>query len=299
MQNNRSKLTGIAYAILTAIIYAVYLPASRAVYHAGGNDIFILIVTAWARALAMAAYCLRTHKPLFQTPQHKAQAVVGGVFQALTMIGVAMSLVYMQGPLVSIIVYTYALMLLIFTTMSGEAKLTPATLLSTLTALAGLTLVLDLWNGPWAANSPGIGFACLAAVSTACRMYVFGKQTLDRHATVVGAESLLVTACLISLLLFFKAPHSPTSMTGFCWTLVCVLSMVSGSFTMFHGISLLGAFRWGLFSKIEPIFIAIFSVWFLGEWLHWWQYLGIMIVIGSLLVFQIFEQRQRRFTSRL
>jgi len=49
----------------------------------------------------------------------------------------------------------------------------------------------------------------------------------------------------------------------------------------------------GLFSKVEPIFTALFSIWFLGEILQWHPYVGILTTIASLEIYQVFEHRQR------
>lgn len=290
----RLTYLGIAYCLATAIIYGAYPPANRAVYADGGNDIFILVVVSWTRALSMMLYCIAAKKPIFQTRSDLRQAIIGGFFQTLTMIGVASSLVFLQGPIVSIIVYTYALMLLFYTSMRGETKLTFATFLTTLAAFGGLTLVLDVWKNPLTLSCIGISLAFMAALTTASRIYVFGTQTRQRDPMIVGAECLMFTALFCTLTVFFKTPHVPISSVGYGWAFIACLSASVGSFTMFHGISLLGAFRWGLFSKIEPIFTSLFSIWFLGEILKWQQYLGILVVIISLVVYQLFEQRRER-----
>ena len=56
---------------------------------------------------------------------------------------------------------------------------------------------------------------------------------------------------------------------------------------MFYAISLLGSFDYSLLSKIEPVFTALFSFLLLGEILKPLQYLGMVIVLGSLAMYQI------------
>jgi len=287
-----------ACVIITAILFGIYPNALRAVYRYGGDASFMVLLTAWGRALSMIGYCLWTRKALFQNRADLREAIAGGFFQALAVIGITSALMFLQGPLVTIIVYTYALMLLFFTAFRGETKLTMATFLTMLAAFGGLTLVLDLWNGAFSLSWMGVGLAFIAALATANRIYIFGKQSSQRHPIVVGAECLLVAALLVSLTILIKSllyqpPHLPNVLAGYGWAVVDCLAVTIGGFTMFYGISLLGSFRWGLFSKIEPIFTSLFSIWFLGEFLKWQQYTGILVVLISLALYQIMDRRYK------
>lgn len=288
------RRAGLIAAIMASIAFGLYPAASRAVYADGGTAVCMVIVTAWARGLSMALYCILTRAPLFQTREDRKQAVIGGVFQACSNFGIFLALLYIPGPLVIIIVFSHTLMLLFFMAWRGEVKLDFLNVATTILALLGLTLVLDLWHAQPKTNWIGIALAFVSALATVSRLYVYGHQTKSRHPIVVGAENFLIAAVLTLLALFFQTPHLPASLMGNVYVLASCLSLTLGSFFMFLGISLLGSFQYSLMCKIEPIFTSIFSVLLLKEILSLHQYFGIALVLGSLAVYQIINQRQAK-----
>ena len=110
---------------------------------------------------------------------------------------------------------------------------------------------------------------------------------------MVGAETFLATAVFMMVALFYDMPHVPVLLAGYGYALMGCVSLTVGTFAMFYGISLLGAFRWSLFLKLEPVFTALFSALFLGETLTLHQYAGIAVVVGSLALYQIIEHRRK------
>jgi drug/metabolite transporter (DMT)-like permease len=281
---------GLLFAVLASVVFGLYPAASRAVYADGGNVSAMIIMTAWARGLGMAISCLLTRSPLFQTREDRKQALIGGFFQACSNFGIFLALLYIPGPLVIIIVFTHTLMLLFFMAWRGELKLDFLNVATTVLALFGLTLVLDLWHPLPHANWIGIAFAFMSAVATLSRLYVYGKQTQSRQAIVVGAENFLVAALLTLVALFFQTPQLPVSLAGNAYLVAGCLSLTLGTFFMFLGISRLGAFQYSLMCKIEPIFTSLFSVLVLSEVLGFSQYVGMALVLGSLAAYQVISQ---------
>lgn len=277
---------GLLLAVAASILFGLYPPAVRAVYAKGGDAVFMMLASTWARALGLAAYCLLTRRPLFQTREDTRQAAIGGVFQALTTAAIMAALTFMPGPLVIMVVFTHSLMLLLFLVWKGEVRLDAATLGTTLTALGGLGLVLDIWHAQPVTNLWGIALAFAAALTMVMRMYVYGQQTRERNPAVVGAENFLLAALFILLVLLFKWPRLPQSGVGQGWVLLACAAMALATFIMFYGISLLGSFGWSLFAKLEPIFTALFSLWLIHEILKPHQYLGMVVIVASLVFYQ-------------
>lgn len=58
---------------------------------------------------------------------------------------------------------------------------------------------------------------------------------------------------------------------------------------MFYAIAVSGAFRFSLTIKLEPAFTALFALAISGELLNPHQYLGIALVVGSLIAFQLLQ----------
>ncbi|MDD4617267.1 MAG: DMT family transporter [Alphaproteobacteria bacterium] len=284
---NNPQGTGLVVAFFACIVYGVYPAASRAFYADGGNAVGMAVTSACLRGLCLAAWCLFRHIPMFRTAEDRKQALIGGFFQACSNLGIFFALLYIPGPLVIIIVFTHTLMLLFFMAWRGEIKLDVLNISSTVIALVGLTLVLDLWRTQPKGNWIGIGFALISAFATVSRLYVYGKQTQTRNALAVGAENFLFAAGFVALSAFFEPPALATTVTGNIHLALSCLSLVAGTFLMFIGIAKLGAFQYSLMCKMEPIFTSIFSVLLLGEVLSAHQYVGIALVLGSLAAYQI------------
>ncbi len=285
---------GIFIALLSAIIFGAHTPAERAVYADGGSVAPVLVVTIWARAMAMGLYCLITRKALYQSRENFKQAFIGGSFQIFSTLALLCALLYLPAPIAIVIAFSHTLMLLFFLAWRKEVRLDALTLATTCIALIGLSFVIDLWHTQPKGSWIGIGLAFLSAMSNASRMYVYGHQTQARNPAIVGAETFLLAAPLASLILFVAPLHLPASSVGYVWLSVASGSYALGTFFFFYGISLLGSFRYSLFSKVEPIFTSLFSVWFLGETLKSQQYVGIFIVIGGLALYQMSEQWRKK-----
>lgn len=286
-----SRKLGIIVAIITAAVYGLYPAAARGAYADGANAIFIVLMTTSVRAFLMATFCLLKRKPLYQTQDDCKMAFIGGFWQVVSAIGIIGGLAYLSGPIVMIVLFTHTLMLLFFMAWRREVKLDAVTLGSTVAALIGLTFVLDLWSAQTPLHWEGVALAFMAAIATANRLYIYGRQMTSRNPAVVGAETFLVTAGLFLLIAFFKTPVMPETISGWGWVVLCSLSLGTASFSMFYGIALLGSFRWSLFAKIEPVFTALFSIIFLSEYLKGYQYFGMGLVLGSLIVYQLITQR--------
>ena len=289
---------GMCLACATALIFGIYPPAARAVYADGGNAVFVILATTWTRACALAVFCCWRQQRMFATSQHTYQAIVGGFYQTLSIFGIIGSLAFLPGPVVIIIIFSHTLMLLFYLAWRGETRLDGLSLVTTVLALIGLSLVVNLWHGDPGRSWLGLSLAALAAIATASRLYVYGHQTKTRHPAVVGAESFLVAALLTLSALGVQSPHPPLSMAGLGWTLICCASLAVGSFGMFYGIAWIGAFRWSLFSKLEPLFTTVFSVLLVHDILAPSQYLGIILVCASLASYQLMTHSRNLKLSR-
>ncbi len=283
-------MNGLTITVFAAIAFGLYPAAAKLAYHDGANACFVIIVTTFARAFALSLFCLARREPLIPTGRALTSAASGGFFQAVSIFGIIGSLAYLPGPVTIIIIFTHTIMLLLYMAYRGEAQLTRVALLTTLSALFGVSLVVDVWRNYGSLSVVGVSLALIAAVATMSRLYVFGKQVQDTDPAVVGARVFTFAALFTLLLLPFISPVAPATATGWIWVALCCLSLVLGTFGMFYAIALVGAFRFSLTIKLEPAFTALFSLLLAHEALTTAQYLGMAIVILSLISFQLLER---------
>ncbi len=293
-KNMNKKTLGLLIAIATAAAYGAYPAAARGVYEDGGNAMFMLLVTTFTRAAALILFCLATGKKLLATRSDTLLAVRGGFFQAVFGICVFAALALLPGPVVIIIVFTHTIMLLFFMAWKKEIKLTSLAVVTTVCALCGLTLVLDIWHSEQTLSWLGIGIAFIGAIATMSRLYVYGKQTKTRNPAIIGAETFIFTSLFVLLVLFFNTPVLPASTWGYGLAALGGGSMALATFGMFYGIAILGSFQFSLLAKLEPIFTMLFSILLINEVLNTTQYVGIFIVIGSLIAYQYLDARRQK-----
>lgn len=292
-----NQTAGILIAVAATIVYSVYGPAVRAVYTDGGNPSFMIMLSTCLRAFALVAFCFLTHRRILKTRTDIKYAITGGAFQAVSIVAVIVSLAYLPAPVMITIFFTHTLMLLLFMAWRGEIKLDAATVITTIAALGGLSLAVDVWH-PQKLSVIGIGIAFISAIATMSRLYVYGSFTKQKHPVVVGAEAFLFAALFVLLLPLFSMPQPPASPMGLLWAFAGCFLLVLGTFGMFYGISILGSFQYSLICKMEPVFTAIFSVLLINEILSWHQYVGMLIVLGSLAAYQYREFRIQNIAAQ-
>lgn len=243
---------------LAALAFGLYPAAAQLAYKDGANAIFVIIVTTFFRALSLVVFCFITSKSWIKISDNWKPVILGGFFQALSVFGIISSLVYLPGPVTIILVFTHTIMLLFFMASRGEIKLTALAVVITIAALVGVGLVVDVINNLNNLKWAGIALAMLAAIATVSRLYIYGKEVQSNEPAVVGARMFAVAFLFSLLLVFYELPLFPHSSTGYVGVLLCSLSLVLGTFGMFYGISLAGAFQFSLIAKLEPIFTAFF-----------------------------------------
>lgn len=282
---------GLIVTIASAVIFGFYPPATRAVYADGGNAVFIVLLTTFARAFSLLLFCIAKGLPVLRTWPDIRTGMVNGIFQTLSIIGILGGMAFLPGPLVIIILFSYTLMLYGYIVCKKEEPFNKATLLLVFMALVGLALSLNVQNNFKGLRWEGVALAFIAALATATRVYAFGRLSHSKAPTVIGAETFLFVLLFSCSLLFFNAPLLPTTINGAIWAGVAALSLSLGSFGTFYGIALLGAFKFSFFVKLEPIFGALFCALFINETLSYGQYIGMAIVVGSLISYQYLQQR--------
>jgi drug/metabolite transporter (DMT)-like permease len=292
IQEKHRKTLGLVIAFVCAILFGLWPTGARGAYANGVNYIFLLVFTICLRAFSLVAFCLLTRQPLFQSKFNVREGIVSGFFQFVQTFCIYKSLEFLTGPLAIIILFSHSLMLLFFMAWRKEIKLSAITVVTTAVALGGLSFALDLWHKQEIKNIIGFVYAFIAATATVGRLYVWNHLTKKYHPIVIGAECFTFAALFSLLVLLFDAPHLPINMLGWEYVWLGVIPVIVGSFGLFYGISLLGSFEWSLFSKLEPVFTAIFSGLFLHEILKPSQYGGIVIVASSLVIYQIISKKQ-------
>lgn len=291
---------GYILIFLAALAYSLYPSGARLSYQHGANPTFLIVATTLARTCALVWAARVAGAPLREISTGLSGAFGAGLLQALTIVAIMCSLDYLPGPVMCTILFTHTLMLLGILYLRGEATVSWLAVGSSVVALVGIALVVDVLHNLSGSSGVGVLWAALAAVCSANRLYMYGKQVERGAAEVVGARAFIVASACMPLVALWETPQIPHTVRGVVGVLLASFSLASGTVLFFIALKKIGSFRSSLMLKSEPIFNVITAWLILGERLSFTQYLGIALVMGSLIVYQYGEARlaQRR-TARV
>lgn len=289
----RKRTLGLLITVASAIVYGLYPPAARLAYVDGANPAFLIVVTSFTRFLFIVLYCLAARISLKLERRFIGSMLCSGFFQALSIFGIIASLQFIPGPVMITLVFTHTLMLLGFLAWRGEINANKTTIGTSICALIGISLVVNLWGTADQVSIIGVALALLGAVATMIRLYMFGNQVRENDPAVVGSYVMGVTSLLSLFLLLVTSPAAPHTISGYCWVALSSLSLAVGTLGMFYAVSIIGSFQFSLMLKLEPIATSLFSYLLAGELLSGSQYIGIAIVLSSLLTYQYHQYREQ------
>lgn len=282
---------GIAVTVFAAFIYGFYPAAARAAYASGANVVFMIMLALLWRSVAMSFFCIASRQTLFADRQAVKDAAVNGAYQFAQLGCILWAMIYLPGPVVITVMFSYATLLYLYMVMRGEEPFSVSVFCTVVAALAGIALVMNIFHEDAGNSALGLFIAAVSAIISAARIYVFGNTLKTRNPAVVGAETFTFALIFSCLLAFYTLPVFPQTTQGWAWAMLGGASLAMGGFGALYGIKLLGAFRFAFFIKLEPVFGAILSAVLIHEILGVTQYAGIALVVGSLLAYQLMQKK--------
>lgn len=154
-------------------------------------------------------------------------------------------------------------------------------------------MVLDIGSAHNADSLYGYLLALLAAVTTAIRAQIFATEGQNQPPSVVGAQSFFIASLCVLGLLLYEFPVMPESSYGYGMLMAACVSMILGTCGMFYGFAYLGAYRYSMAAKLEPICTTLFGILIVNDLLSPLQYIGIAIVVGSLIALNVFDRQKK------
>jgi drug/metabolite transporter (DMT)-like permease len=194
----------------------------------------------------------------------------------------------MDASLLSLILYTFPVMVTVAAALLGRDRLTPARVVALTTASAGTLLVL-LGAGTGAVQPIGVLLGLGAAVTYT--VYILVADTVVRRLTPVLLATLVMAGAAATLgarglLLGGVSFDFPPS--AWLWlTCIAVISTVTAMLTFFAGLKRAGPTTAAILSTFEPVVTTALAALALGESLTPVQLLGGVLVLSCVVVLQI------------
>ncbi|MEX3008426.1 EamA family transporter [Hoeflea sp. TYP-13] len=200
-----------------------------------------------------------------------------GLIGAVAYIPVSlMLLIFFIHPIIVALVHHYR----------GETTLTLSKVALIVAVFAGLGFAL----GPDLStlNPFGIALAILAAVSVTGMIFLNARAQREAGSTLITFYMTLVT-----LVIFGPATTAsgawvfPATSIGWAGLAGTGLGLGFGLLAYFAAFRFIGPVRTSVISTVEPLFGILFAVAVLGEALGPWQWIGVVVVITALVLFEM------------
>ncbi|MBI1274234.1 MAG: EamA family transporter [Alphaproteobacteria bacterium] len=274
---------GVALTLIAATCFGVHPILAALIYQHGGDVtsvnlarvVAIYIGTAfllWRRGypvLPARADFLKTFLPLGLT----SFLVITFYMAALTMI---------EASLAVVIVFTYPMLIAALTYLFNRGEFSPVLLLCLLTGFAGVALVVG--RSPGDISWPGVLLAFGAACACAANFFVSARVMESHHPLSLAAFMALAAAPMVFGLGLVIGMHWPVDAAGWAMLLTLAAICFAGMIGIVTGIKLLGALRFSIIMKFEPL-VTLMTAWaVLGETLGGLQLLGAALLIGALFL---------------
>jgi drug/metabolite transporter (DMT)-like permease len=156
-----------------------------------------------------------------------------------------------------------------------------------LVSLAGVVLVISRGNPFQLFQSFELGDAFMLGCPVTWAMYTLvGKEALKTTSPLQASAWASVTGCAM-LLLFAGTESVPLAVPGKVWIALAYLGIIGTVLAFiwyYEGVAALGVTRTAIFNNLVPVFALLLSVLILQESVHWYTWLGAVLVIGGVII---------------
>ena len=261
---------GIALILLGSVLIGLMPAAATFAYADGANALAVLLGRSAVGVMVLLVYFVVMRRPTGVSIAGMRRAIVPGFSHVLLAIGLFVSILYIDIPLASIIIFLYPFPIAVVSHLRGETPLTPAIVGLMVMATAGLALVLgvSLEN----LDLRGIAIAVLGLIAVTVMIITMADLT-----RIVGApnSNLLMTiwTTLIFAAVAVAGPFTgltdalrlPATTAGLLYIAAVGITFSLGYLCFFLSAHIIGVARTSLLSTAEPIMIILFAVVLVGR----------------------------------
>ncbi len=257
-------------------------------YAAGANTLTVLTL----RFILAAAFLWITLIPLGISPRITVKDAVKLCLMGIIGYGsmsflFATSLQYLSASLAEMLLFTYPILVSIFSFAKGDEEFSWPKALALLICVAGLFLIL----GVSLANISQLGIALGlgSAVVYSCYIMV-SKSVLKNIHSLVATTYVCSAAAFVFATYTWITDQLILSLPTMGWLALLGIASsgtIVGILGFFAGISRIGVSNASIISTAEPVIAVLLSVLMLGEHLTLLQGLGGLLIVASILILQL------------
>ena len=297
MSTEPSQRTGVILILCGALAVGLMPSAAKIAYHEGANPLAVILLRSIIGVIGIGLY-LWIKKYRFNISWREFRfSSVTGIAQSFCSLGIMASIAYINLSLAMVIIFCFPFWVLVYNHFRGTSKLTPIIMGCFFLALLGLSLALGLELGEM--SQTGLSLAVMGMFSMAAMVIIvahsstaIGPIPANFYMTCWTFVYFLIIAFSLPKLGIIDPASYPQTIRGWIAIVGTGASFSFGYVLFFVGASIIGTTRASLLCISEPIMIILVAVLLVDERLDPIQWLGISLVIGSLMVIELPKKKR-------
>ena len=294
MQYVPPKFLGIMLVVISSICFA-FVPNSAKIALDEGTSLSFLLVSRYAIGLALLLPIMFLTKTKLAIPKGLVPTVTKASVLALGLIWATYHAVeFLDVGLVLVILYSFPIGVALISHFKREIVINFQQIACMFLLLFGLwTMIYE--------EGVSVNFYGLVISFAGLICFIFFMVSASEIADTIGSTVLNFYICLIglSVLLAVTLLHSgitisvPTTLKG-------ILAVASNGFFFifswvlyFKGAKFIGATRASFLACLEPLFAALLAILLLGQLLSIKEWVGFIVILLSVLIFEILSNTER------
>ncbi|MCU0887864.1 MAG: DMT family transporter [Rubritepida sp.] len=276
---------GIPLVLGSAAAFAVAPVGARLAFEGGGNTLTVVALRGVVAAVLMALLILLLRQGFRLDRRAVAWTLVCGGFQGVAVAAFLGAVERVPVGVAVLVFFTHPFLLAAVGHWRGTEPLTGRRLMLMGVAFGGLALVVGAQ--PTALDPRGLAFAAISSVAIAGMILCVARAQAHASSTQVNLYATLVgTLGAGAVAAALGAWALPVGAGGWLGVLVAGLGVGLGVLAFFAALRHLSLVRASMLCCVEPLLAILLAAAILGEGLQPAQWLGALVVVGALALFE-------------
>jgi len=271
---------GVVFALLTATGLGAITTQAKIIYADGGNAMTVMFTRFLISTLVFGLLLAIKRQSYTVDRQLRLPVTAVGFVWSGSMICYLLSVESISVSLAVLLLYSYPLLVLIYSILSGQ--LTPSPLLVLVFFLAFLGLYLALSGGEVKLDTTGLVLALLAGLGAAFT-FIKGAQVAPRLNPLAMTFWINAIGLLMIIPLVYTQFSLPASTNGLFSLGAATLFYIIAILCQFQALARLPAATAAFILNLEPVVSILLASLILKEQLSNLQWLGVILVISVLV----------------
>ena len=294
--SERRKLAGIGVVLISAMLIGLAPNAAKVAYLEGANPLAVITFRTVIGALVIALYLSARQQWPEGGLRPFQRSAIAGMAQVLTALGFLGAVAYIDVSLAALIFYFHPFLVAIVGHFRGDMEMSALRLAYLGAAVCGLSLVFGVTYTT--ISTVGLGLSVLGMIAITVLIFTVadvskavGPIPANFYLTLWSSIYLLVVAVSGPLGGWVDEVALPVSLTGWIALVGAGVTTTTGYVLFFVAARMIGTTRASIWSITEPVLAILLAILLVNEWLTPLQWLGVAIVIGSLIRFESVAER--------